>query len=215
MQEDVGVTTSARQAPGPGRPPSTTHDEVSRVALELFAHRGFEETTMEDIADALAIGRRTLFRYFRSKNDLVWGDFDWVLQRLRADFAALGRSLPLMEALRCAAVSSNTYPPEALPELRLRMTLITTVPALQAHSMLRYAEWRQVVVEFAAQRLRRQPDDFAPQAIGYAALAASTSAFTQWVRDPAEDLLALLDDSYAMLAAGFDQASIRKHRRAT
>jgi mycofactocin system transcriptional regulator len=200
-------------APGRGRPPSTTHEHVSHVALDLFSHEGFDETTMDDIADALGIGRRTLFRYFKSKNDMVWGDFDRVLDRLRADFAALDPRLPLMEALRRAAVSSNTYPAEALPELRIRMTLITTVPALQAHSMLRYAEWRQVVAEFAAKRLRRDPGDFAPQAVGHAALAASTSAFTHWVHHPGSDLMKLLDAGYAMLASGFDPTAIRKHSR--
>jgi mycofactocin system transcriptional regulator len=206
------VTADATAA-GRGRPPSTTHAQVSRVALELFSREGFGDTTMDDIADALGIGRRTLFRYFRSKNDMVWGDFDWVLDRLRADFAALDPKLPLMEALRRAAVSSNTYPADALPELRIRMTLITTVPALQAHSMLRYAEWRQVVAEFAAKRLRRDPDDFAPQALGHAALAASTSAFTHWVHHPGSDLMKLLDASYAMLAAGFDPTAIRQQSR--
>jgi mycofactocin system transcriptional regulator len=209
MQE-LAVMTVASQAPAPGRPPSTTHEEVSQIALELFAREGFDETTMDDIADALNIGRRTLFRYFKSKNDMVWGNFDWVLNRLRRDLAALDRRLPLMEALRRAAVSSNTYPVDALPELRMRMTLITTVPALQAHSMLRYAEWRQVVAEFVADRLACDADDFAPQAIGYAALAASTSAFTHWVNRPDKDLPTLLDLSYGMLAAGFDPAVIRK-----
>jgi mycofactocin system transcriptional regulator len=179
------------------------------VALELFATQGFEETTMDDVAAALGIGRRTLFRYFASKNDLVWGDFDQVLDRLRADLRGVDHRVSVMQALRRAAVSSNTYPAEALPELRIRLTLITTVPALQAHSMLRYAEWRQVVADFAAQRLRRDPGDFAPQAIGHAALAASTSAFTQWVHHPESDLLALLDTSYALLAAGFGPAAIR------
>ena len=43
------------------------------------------------------------------------------------------------------------------------MTLITTVPALQAHSMLRYAAWRAVVAEFVAQRLGDEPDDLVPR----------------------------------------------------
>ena len=159
---------------------------------------------MDDIADELGIGRRTLFRYFASKNDMVWGDFDWVLDRLRAEFDAAAPDTPVMTALRQAAVASNTYPDEQLPELRIRMGLITTVPTLQAHSMLRYAEWRAVVSEFAAERLRYAPDDFVPVAIGYAALAASTSAFTHWVAHPDLDLTQLLDRSYGMLAEGFE-----------
>ena len=192
-----------------GRPPSTTADEVGQVALRLFSERGFEETTMEDIAEELGVGRRTLFRYFASKNDLVWGDFGWVLRRLRSEFAAVGARTPLMTALREAVVASNAYPDEALPELRTRLELITTVPALQAHSMLRYAEWRAVVAEFAAGRLKRELDDLDVAGLGYAALAASTSAFTHWIAHPDKDLILLLDRSYRMLEEGFDQRALR------
>ncbi|MBV8218290.1 MAG: TetR family transcriptional regulator, partial [Solirubrobacterales bacterium] len=50
----------------PGRPPGTSRRAVSRTALEMFAERGFEETTVDDIAEALGVSRRTLFRYFAS-----------------------------------------------------------------------------------------------------------------------------------------------------
>lgn len=197
-------------SPTRGRPRLTNRAEVARAALNLFEARGFDATTMDHVAAEIGIGRRTLFRYFASKNDLVWGDFDWVLDRLRADLAATDAALPAMTAIRRAAVVSNTYPDEALPELRIRMTLITTVPALQAHSMLRYAEWREVVASFAARRTRDAPADFVPQAIGHAALAASTSAFSYWVRHPERNLVKLLDRSYALLESGFDAASLRR-----
>jgi mycofactocin system transcriptional regulator len=196
-----------------GRPPATTAQEVSDAALGLFAERGFDETTMDDVAAALGVGRRTVFRYFPSKNDLVWGDFGAVLRRLEDEFAATDPKAPLTTALRDAVVASNTYPLDVLPELRLRTTLITTVPALQAHSMLRYAEWREVVARFAAKRLRRDPQHLVPQALGYAALAASTSAFTHWVKHPDKDLLKLLRRSYDLLAAGFDDQAIRRLAR--
>jgi mycofactocin system transcriptional regulator len=187
-----------------GRPPTTTRDEVARVALQRFATEGFDATTLDDIAAELGLARRTLFRYFPSKNDMVWGDFGWVLERLRAAFDASDAGTPMMAVLREAVVASNTYPDDQLPELRLRMTLITTVPALQAHSMLRYAEWRAVVAGFAARRLRCDPGDLAPVAIGHVALAASMSAFTHWVAHPAEDIVELLSSVYAMLETGFD-----------
>ena len=53
-----------------GRAPATTHGELSHVALALFLERGFDHTTVDDIAAAAGISRRTLFRYFPSKNDL-------------------------------------------------------------------------------------------------------------------------------------------------
>jgi mycofactocin system transcriptional regulator len=172
------------------------------VALGMFAQHGFEETTVDDIATALGVGRRTLFRYFASKNDIVWGEFDEVLTRLRADLDAQGDEVAMIDAVAAAAVSSNHYPHELLPELRLRMTLITTVPALQAHSMLRYADWRAVVAEYVARRRGEQPGDLVPQTVSFAALGASTAAFSTWVRDGG-DLERCLAVAYAALAAGF------------
>jgi TetR/AcrR family transcriptional regulator, regulator of mycofactocin system len=175
---------------------------VSRTALEMFAERGFDETTVDDIAEALGVSRRTLFRYFASKNDMVWGDFDWVLERLRDCLDATGPDEPLHEALRRAIVESNRYEDEQLPELRIRMRLITGVPALQAHSTLRYAEWRAVIADFVAARLGCEPDDLIPQTVAHAALGTSMAAFLVWVDDPSSDLVENLDEAYRLLGAG-------------
>jgi TetR/AcrR family transcriptional regulator, regulator of mycofactocin system len=185
-----------------GRPPSTTREEIEAVALGLFAEQGFEPTTVDQIAAGVGVGRRTLFRYFRSKNDIVWGDFDRVMERLRA---ALGErdGEPPMEALRGAVVESNRYPEEQLPGLRIRMTLITETPALQAHSALRYAAWRAVVAEWAAARRGEAADDLVPRVIGFAALGAAMASFERWVASEEEDLLELLDTAFAELAVGF------------
>jgi len=186
----------------PGRPPGTSRREVTRTALELFAERGFEETTVDDIADALGVSRRTLFRYFASKNDMVWGDFDWVLARLRRCLDATRREEPLHEALGRAVVESNRYEDDQLPELRIRMRLITGVPALQAHSTLRYAEWRAVIAGFVADRLGCGADELVPQTIAHAALGTSMAAFLVWVDDPGSDLVENLREAYRLLGSG-------------
>jgi mycofactocin system transcriptional regulator len=188
---------------GRGRPPTTEPDHVGGIALALFAERGFESTTLEDIAAAAGVGRRTLFRYFPSKNDLVWGDFDRVLERLRDELRATGADEPLMRAIGRAVVASNSYAQADLGDLRIRMTLITTVPALQGHAMLRYAAWRRVLAEFAAARLGVAPDDHVPETIGHAALGTSMAAFTTWVTHPELDLRATLEAGYALLAGGY------------
>jgi mycofactocin system transcriptional regulator len=186
-----------------GRPPSTTREEIEGVALDLFAARGFEATTVDEIAAAIGVGRRTVFRYFESKNDIAWGDFDWVMDRLRTALEADGEGLPLMDALRVGVVESNSYPPEQLPGLRIRMTLITRTPALQAHSALRYAEWRAVVAEWVAMRCGLAAGDLLPQTIAGAALGVAMATFGRWVDHPDEDLGALLDSAFRALAAGF------------
>jgi mycofactocin system transcriptional regulator len=189
-----------------GRPPSTTREQIGQVALGLFATYGFEETSVDEIADTVGVGRRTVFRYFPSKNDMVWGDFDSVLDRLRTDLAAIEPCVPIMEAIARAAVSSNRYEPDQLPELRIRMTLITTVPALQAHSMLRYADWRTVVADYVAARAGRTTGDLVPQTIAHAALGVSMAAFGCWVRDERQDLEHNITAGYAALISAWVDA---------
>lgn len=188
-----------------GRPPRTNREEIATVALGLFERDGFEATTVEGIAAAVGVERRTIFRYFPSKNDIVWGDFDAVIERLRQHLEEAEPETPLLEALRRAAVLSNHYPDDQLPGLRQRMTVITTAPALQAHSMLRYTAWRQAIAEWAAARLGEAPDDLAPQLLSQAALAASMAAFNRWVHHPGENLEQCLDATYRMLAGGFQE----------
>ena len=61
----------------------------------MFVERGFERTTVDEIAAAAGIGRRTLFRYFPSKNDLAWGEFDDMLARFRVVLASLPTDIPV------------------------------------------------------------------------------------------------------------------------
>ena len=155
----------------PGRPSATTRSELERCARELFAERGFEATTVEDIAAAAGIGRRTFFRYFASKTAVVWGDFDRGLADLRSRLAAADPAQPLLDALRSAVLAFNALEEGGTDWHRDRMALILRVPALQAHSTLRYAAWRSVVAEFAATRLGGRPDALLPQLVGTCASA--------------------------------------------
>ena len=125
-----------------GRRKVTTRADLENVAFDLFSRRGFEQTTIDDIASSAGIGRRTFFRYFPSKNDVVWGDFDADLDRMRRRLSAVPAGMPLMDALREAIVDFNAIAPEQIRAHRRRMEFILRVPALQAHSTLRYAAWR-------------------------------------------------------------------------
>src|SRR5574338_493417 len=85
-----------------GRRRSTTWDHISNVAIDLFAAHGFEDVSVDDIAGAAGIARRTLFRYYPSKNALPWGDFDAHLAHLRDLLADLDPAVPIGEAVRTA-----------------------------------------------------------------------------------------------------------------
>lgn len=193
-----------------GRHPTTTRARLSHVALQLFIERGFDETTVDDIAHAAGIGRRTLFRYFPSKNDLPWGDFEAGLEDMRTFLAGLPKELPLMDALFSAIVEFNRFPVEEIPYHRKRMELLLNVPALVAHSTLRYAAWRQVIADYAAARLGVGADAFEPRSIGWISLGASLSAYEQWLQHEDADLIPLIESALAMLRTMFEPQTVQK-----
>ena len=190
----------------PGRPTVTSRAELETRALELFAERGFEATTVEDIAAAAGIGRRTFFRYFASKNDAVWGDFDQGLLDLRERFAQADPAQPLLDALREAVLAFNRFDPAEVPWHRERMALILRVPALQAHSTLRYAAWRQVVASFVASRLGQPQQALLPQLVAHSCLGAALTAYEQWLAAPGTDLQPLLSQALQALDGSWADA---------
>jgi mycofactocin system transcriptional regulator len=195
-----------------GRQPSTSRAALSHIALQLFLEHGFDETTVDDIADAAGIGRRTLFRYFASKNDLPWGDFEAGLDEMRAHLAAVPTSVSIAEALAAAVVRFNAFPPEEIPYHRERMELLLNVPALVAHSSLRYVAWRKVVSDYVAARLGLGDDALEPQAMGWIYLGISMSAYEQWLKDETADLGSLLERAFRMLGPDFGTAASNQGR---
>ena len=166
------------------------------MALQLFTEQGYDETTVDDIAVLAGISRRTFFRYYTSKVDVVWGDFDALLHDLETWLAECDDDVPLLDVVREAVVRFNTFPADAVAAHRRRMALILHVPALQANSTLRYAAWRDVVTAFAARRLQLPPAALLPSLVGHVALAAAVTAYEQWLADGSADLGALLRQTF-------------------
>jgi TetR/AcrR family transcriptional regulator, regulator of mycofactocin system len=193
------ATSPAHGAPLLGRPPVTSHAEIERAGFRLFARRGFDGTTLDAIAAEVGISRRTLLRYYDSKNDIPWGRFSETLDGFRATLAATSNEVPLPEAVHAAVLAFNRFDLDAHPSHRERMQLILTTPTLQAHSVLRYGEWRQVIAEYVALRLGLRPDDLLPRTVGQVSLALTLSAYTHWLDHPELALHDLIDTAMAGL----------------
>jgi TetR/AcrR family transcriptional regulator, regulator of mycofactocin system len=199
----VPASPAVSGAGHPGRRRATSRAELEQAAFTLFAARGFDAITVDEIAAAAGIGRRTFFRYFPSKNDIPWGAFEDELERMRVRLKACPPEVPLMDAIRVALIDFNRVAPAQVPLHRRRMELILRVPALLAHSTLRFTAWREVVAEFVAERTSRRPDDLAPQTIAHAVLGVTVAAYEHWLDDPHSDLGTLLDDAMRELAGSF------------
>ena len=153
---------------------------------------------MEAIAAELGIGRRTLFRYFESKNDIPWGQFAESLDSFRSVLDA-PHDVPLAEAVHRAVIAFNDFGPGAAEQHRTRMRLILTTPALQAHSVLKYAEWRHVIAEYVAERTGQDVNAPLPRMVGHVSLALALSAYESWLEHEDANLLELLDNAMNLL----------------
>ena len=186
-----------------GRPPGTSARELEVIALRLFAEHGFDETTVEQISAAAGVSSRTFFRYFDSKADVLWHDFDQEVAALRETLAGIPADVSALEGIRQAVVQVNRYTAADVPELMTRINLIATVPALQASSSIHYDAWERAVIDFAAQRLGEPATTLRPVAIGRATLAVCRAAYEQWVSRGDADLTVYLDQALKLMADGF------------
>jgi mycofactocin system transcriptional regulator len=199
MSTSDDVATPGR----PGRRPATSAAELEHVALRIFADRGFDETTVDDIARAAGIGRRTFFRYYASKNDVPWGAFDTHLDGMRSALANTPLDVGVLDALHTAILDFNSYPAEEEAWHRRRMTLILRTPALEAHSTLRYGRWRDVVADFVAERTGQPATSLVPRAVAYTFLGVAVSAYEQWLARDEADLHDILDTALRLIVEGF------------
>jgi len=188
--------------PRVGRRRSTTQDHITDVALDLFATRGFDEVSVEDVAVAAGISRRTLFRYYASKNAIPWGDFDAHLERMRDLLDDVDPDAPIVGALRAALLAFNSFGAEETARHRQRMRVILQTAALQAYSMTMYAGWRAVVAGFVARRLGAKPADLVPQTVAWTMLGVALSAYEHWLADESVSLAQALGDAFDTVSDG-------------
>ena len=202
------------------RPFASSRAAVEKVALELFAERGFDDTPVEDIAAAAGISRRTFFRYFPTKSDVLFSEFDTLLDGLHQWFDETSDDRPMFEVIAEATMRFNRVHTDGPVAHRERMKLILHTPALRANAALRHAEWLGVIARFAARRMGVAEDSLEAQLAGHLSIGAANAAYDQWLREESSDLTALVDRAFAMIetlpdagaAEPRSRSRSRKHR---
>src|SRR5262245_19350139 len=172
---------------------------IQAEAISLFAEKGYENTTVEDVAYAAAISPRTFFRYFPTKEDVVvWDEYDPVVEDLVAARPA-GESVALTVRAVMVEALGGIYRRDRA-ELLTRVRLLTTVPELRA----RLLEAQSGAAEFASMLARQRGVDELEVRVVMAALGAIiVAALDEWQReDGKSDLLAIFDRMTKALAEG-------------
>lgn len=186
-----------------GRPPGTSARALEVIALRLFTEQGFDDTTVDQIAAEAGVSRRTFFRYFASKSEVLWSEFDLEVADLRRELAAVHDGLSVMAAVRAAVLAVNHYRAEDVPELRARMSLVGSTPDLAASAALHYDAWERAIIDFVADRSGQPADSLYPLAVGRATLATCRAAYERWAARADADLGVYLDAALRALADGF------------
>jgi AcrR family transcriptional regulator len=175
---------------------------IQTEALRLFAEKGYDQTTVEEIADAAAISPRTFFRYFPSKEDVViWDEYDPLVLEL---LASRPDDEPLAETFR--ALLRETLSGLHLRDparLLARVRLAVTVPDLRARFLDEQIHGIEQFAPLLARKRGARTDDLKVRVVGSALLAAVFVALDLWQKDGGKsDLVGLLDQAIDTLAEG-------------
>lgn len=171
----------------PGAP-----ERLQKAALELFATRGFEQTTAAEIAESVGLTERTFFRHFSDKREVLFHGQDQLVQAFLDGVAAAPADASPIEIIAAVLTSASVFfPPERRPHSRTRQSVIDRNPALREREQHKLTTMAATVAEALRGRGVAEPA---------ATLAAESGvtvfgiAFTQWLREGEERSLADIAD---------------------
>jgi AcrR family transcriptional regulator len=186
-----------------------TREAIVDAALRLFEERGFERTTIADVAAAADIAPRTFFGYFRTKEDVLFDDFEPTRASLAARLDGRPEGESAIDALRAwieQLIAQTDFDDE---REFCRRRLVLTTPVLAAYERGLMAQFESTLAGAVARDLGDPPDGVRPRMVAAAATAALLSTESYYKDEGREHAqlgkaasLALLDDALTFLRGG-------------
>jgi AcrR family transcriptional regulator len=183
------------------RKKAKTRAAIRREAMRLFREHGYEETTVEQVAEAAEVSPSTFFRYFPTKEDVVLVDeYDGLIV---AAFRAQPPDLTPVQAIRKALgeVMGNLTPEEQADEDE-RLRLSREVPELRAARLDELIRTMRLVATVVGERVGRSADDPAVLAFAGAVIGVAMSVLLCAGPNPVAKTYKEYDDALAFLEAG-------------
>jgi AcrR family transcriptional regulator len=183
-----------------------TRETIVAAALELFAERGYQQTTVADIADAAEVSKGTVFAYFASKEDIVFADTAPVCEDLLRQLRDRAADRTAVDVLRAFMGEHATAPDE---RRQLRERLIAGDEQLRTHYRARLSVIEDAVAAAIAGDLGDGADDLRPRVAAAAVMAALAVAKEHARRvhgrsASQEEVDAVLDEALTFLRGGLD-----------
>ena len=180
-----------------------TRERLTRAAMALFLERGFEATTLDDIAAAADISRRSFFHYFASKEDVVFAWHEEITSALITAVAARPRDESMLAAAENAisAMARQIEPSEAIAMACLKRDN----PALQARDQVKYEKLERALADALAKRAGHKTEKLQARLVAMIATGAMRIGGELWADDGArEKPEVLVKRTFAAIRAVFD-----------
>lgn len=161
---------------------------IRAAALEMFDAQGYEATTVEDIAARAEVSVTTFFRYFPSKDEVVFAPGQDLLPRLQRELSARATPKNDLEAVRRALLL--VLEGQDLTRLAQEVRVVSKAPVLRGRAEVLREEWQAGISEALAKRHGLPAPDNACRLTAEVALVAYRRAAESWVAEGAEDELA-------------------------
>jgi AcrR family transcriptional regulator len=181
-----------------------TRAALEAAALRLFAERGYEQTTVDDIAEAADVAVRTFFRYFQSKQHVLFGDVALgIAARLRTALRERPAKETPVEAVGAALGAMQLDDVEQQRQVLDRLRLLQSLPELGGTYHLLFQQLHDVIAEEVAERTGKPTAELYPQLLAAAATGALKAALTVFeISGGRRQLAELRDKAYTLLTAG-------------
>jgi AcrR family transcriptional regulator len=177
------------------------HDPMA-AAIEVFTRRGYDATTVDDLADAVELSRSTFFRRFGSKEDVVFADHELLLDRVE-DFLLSSTSAPL-EAVCAAGRMVFEHHVERREISVARFELLHDVPTLRDRELITSHRYERAFTQYLRTALPAGPNrEYVSVAFAAAAVALHNAILRQWLFDPTADLAPQLRSQLRSLTRAF------------
>lgn len=188
-------------------------EALAAAAEQLFLSRGFERTTAEEIAQAAGVSRRTFFRYYQSKEDVLVERSERLGERLYSELGARPRKEPPLLAIRNALVPALKAGIEDAAFVRWVIRELREKSSLRRVMMERRNRLEERIAALMAARLHAGPRDERPMLLAFLTRALHDTAFNAWYDHETKDVGALVDRLVAGLCALTAEMPARPARR--
>jgi AcrR family transcriptional regulator len=201
-------------------------DRLAQAASALFNERGYEQTTVDDITERAGVGRTTFFRYYRSKEDVIFPDHDRLLAQISERLRVARHDTALAAVSDAVRLVLLHYLDEG-DLARRRYKLTSSVPALRDREIATVARYQRLFREFIAGQVsdtlpragpgrpaeRAQRAQLRAELMAASVVAAHNHVLRRWLRGESLDPMRELDEAMHQVSGLFTPPARSAGRR--